>query len=54
MKMYPAVEGSELLESGSAADLQSEQSYLSEGGFPKSPSDVQVSARKYEARSECK
>ena len=46
------MEGSELLESGSAADLQNEQSYLSGGGFPESPSDAQVSGRKYEAKSE--
>ena len=54
VEMDPAVEGSELLESGSTVDLQNEQSYLFGGVFLKSPSDAQVSVRKYEARSERK
>ena len=49
-KMDLAVEGSESLESGSTVDLQNEQSYLSEGGLPDSPSNVQISGRKCEPR----
>ena len=48
--MDPVVEESESLESGSAVDLQNEQSYLSEGDLSKRPSDAQVSGQKCEAR----
>ena len=41
------------LESDSATDLQNEQSCLSGGCLPESPSDAQVRGRKCEVRSKC-
>ena len=48
VRVDPAVEGFESLESGSVADLQNEQRYLSGGDFLKNPFDAQVSGQKYE------